>query len=187
MSRLKAIEDKALPTQYHLYRMTPSQERTLRVRKTHESSTESAQTDKVLLLLRQRYNDAIKAPCQQTPSTCSRPGLNAKPGCARKNMLTKSAAVKSPATTTRNPSATCRSPRSACPETPDWGELLSFLMRENLPGYYPYTAGVFPYRRTGEDPIRMFAGEGTPERTNRRFHLLAYGQPAVRSAPHSTR
>jgi methylmalonyl-CoA mutase len=53
-------------------------------------------------------------------------------------------------------------------------------MRENLPGYYPYTAGVFPYRRTGEDPIRMFAGEGTPERTNRRFHLLAYGQPAVR-------
>jgi methylmalonyl-CoA mutase len=53
-------------------------------------------------------------------------------------------------------------------------------MRENLPGYYPYTAGVFPYRRTGEDPIRMFAGEGTPERTNRRFHLLAHGQPAVR-------
>ncbi len=53
-------------------------------------------------------------------------------------------------------------------------------MRENLPGAYPYTAGVFPYRRAGEDPIRMFAGEGTPERTNRRFHYLAKGQPAKR-------
>jgi methylmalonyl-CoA mutase len=53
-------------------------------------------------------------------------------------------------------------------------------MRENLPGAYPYTAGTFPYRRVGEDPIRMFAGEGTPERTNRRFHLIAHGQPAVR-------
>jgi methylmalonyl-CoA mutase len=66
------------------------------------------------------------------------------------------------------------------PRDADWGELLSFLMRENLPGEYPFTAGVFPYRRTGEDPIRMFAGEGTPERTNRRFHLIAHGQPAAR-------
>jgi methylmalonyl-CoA mutase len=71
-------------------------------------------------------------------------------------------------------------PKIGMPRDADWGELLSFLMRENLPGAYPYTAGVFPYRRTGEDPIRMFAGEGTPERTNRRFHLLAHGQPAVR-------
>jgi methylmalonyl-CoA mutase len=71
-------------------------------------------------------------------------------------------------------------PKIGMPRDGDWGELLSFLMRENLPGAYPYTAGVFPYRRTGEDPIRMFAGEGTPERTNRRFHLLARGQPAVR-------
>ena len=53
-------------------------------------------------------------------------------------------------------------------------------MRENLPGSFPYTAGVFPYRREGEDPTRMFAGEGMPERTNRRFHYLAAGQPAAR-------
>jgi methylmalonyl-CoA mutase len=71
-------------------------------------------------------------------------------------------------------------PKIGMPAYRDWGDLLSFLMRENLPGAYPYTAGVFPYRRAGEDPIRMFAGEGTPERTNRRFHYLAKGQPAKR-------
>ena len=61
-----------------------------------------------------------------------------------------------------------------------WGERLRFLMKENLPGSYPYTGGVFPYRREGEDPTRMFAGEGSPERTNRRFHYLSQGQPAAR-------
>ncbi|NIP19487.1 MAG: methylmalonyl-CoA mutase [Xanthomonadales bacterium] len=71
-------------------------------------------------------------------------------------------------------------PKIGMPRDAGWGELLSFLMRENLPGAYPYTGGVFPYRREGEDPIRMFAGEGTPERTNRRFHYLAKGQPAAR-------
>ena len=71
-------------------------------------------------------------------------------------------------------------PKIAPAEYRDWGDQLAFLLRENLPGGYPYTAGVYPYRRTGEDPIRMFAGEGTPERTNRRFHYLAEGQPANR-------
>ena len=71
-------------------------------------------------------------------------------------------------------------PKIALPDFRDWGELLSFLMKENLPGGYPYTGGVYPYRRHGEDPTRMFAGEGTPERTNRRFHYLSQGQPAAR-------
>lgn len=71
-------------------------------------------------------------------------------------------------------------PKVAAPDFKDWGERLRFLLRENLPGHYPYTAGVFPYRRSGEDPTRMFAGEGTPERTNRRFHYIAKGQPAAR-------
>jgi isobutyryl-CoA mutase len=71
-------------------------------------------------------------------------------------------------------------PKIAPPTHTHWDELLRFLLRENLPGAYPYTAGVYPYRRTGEDPIRMFAGEGTPERTNRRFHYLARGQQTVR-------
>jgi len=71
-------------------------------------------------------------------------------------------------------------PKIAAPDYKDWGELLKFLSRENLPGAYPYTGGVFPYRRLGEDPTRMFAGEGTPERTNRRFHYLSKGQAAAR-------
>jgi len=71
-------------------------------------------------------------------------------------------------------------PKIAAPSYKDWGELLSFLMRENLPGAYPYTGGVYPYRRHGEDPTRMFAGEGTPERTNRRFHYLSHGQNTAR-------
>ena len=71
-------------------------------------------------------------------------------------------------------------PKVAAPDYDDWGSLVKFVEKENLPGHYPYTAGVFPYRREGEDPIRMFAGEGTPERTNRRFHYLSLGQPAAR-------
>ena len=71
-------------------------------------------------------------------------------------------------------------PKIAAPTYKSWGELLTFLKKENLPGAYPYTGGVYPYRRTGEDPLRMFAGEGTPERTNRRFHYLAQGQKSAR-------
>jgi len=68
----------------------------------------------------------------------------------------------------------------ALPRTRDWGELLRYLALENLPGRFPFTAGVFPFKRKGEDPTRMFAGEGGPERTNRRFHYLSAGQPAAR-------
>ncbi len=71
-------------------------------------------------------------------------------------------------------------PKIALPRLKDWGELLHFLGTENLPGFYPYTGGVYPYRREQEDPTRMFAGEGAPERTNRRFHYLAQGASAVR-------
>ncbi len=71
-------------------------------------------------------------------------------------------------------------PKIAAATYRDWGDLLRFLMKENLPGGYPFTGGVYPYRREQEDPIRMFAGEGTPERTNRRFHLLAGGHAATR-------
>jgi isobutyryl-CoA mutase len=71
-------------------------------------------------------------------------------------------------------------PRVAVPDTDSWSELARYLRSENLPGRFPFTAGVFPFKRQGEDPGRMFAGEGGPERTNRRFHLLSRGQSAVR-------
>jgi isobutyryl-CoA mutase len=71
-------------------------------------------------------------------------------------------------------------PKLAVPRLQDWGELLHFLGSEHLPGHFPYTCGVYPYRREEEDPLRMFAGEGPPERTNRRFHYLAQGHAATR-------
>lgn len=71
-------------------------------------------------------------------------------------------------------------PRVSIPKFKDKGERLRFALKENLPGFFPYTAGVFPFKREGEDPTRMFAGEGTPERTNKRFHYLSEGLPAAR-------
>ena len=71
-------------------------------------------------------------------------------------------------------------PKLAAPRLDGWGEILRFLQNENLPGAFPYTGGVYPYRREEEDPTRMFAGEGAPERTNRRFHYLAAGHEATR-------
>ncbi len=71
-------------------------------------------------------------------------------------------------------------PRVALPRDDEAGALVRFIRSENLPGYFPFTAGVFPFKRTGEAPARMFAGEGDAARTNRRFHLLSEGQPATR-------
>jgi methylmalonyl-CoA mutase len=73
-----------------------------------------------------------------------------------------------------------RLPKIATPRHDDWGAQLAFLLSENLPGAYPYTGGIYPYRREDEDPTRMFAGEGMPERTNRRFHYLARGHQSTR-------
>ncbi|WP_300642436.1 fused isobutyryl-CoA mutase/GTPase IcmF [Nocardioides sp.] len=71
-------------------------------------------------------------------------------------------------------------PKVALPRWTDHGELVRFFRDENLPGRFPFTAGVFPFKREGEDPARMFAGEGDPARTNRRFKMLSEGQPATR-------
>lgn len=71
-------------------------------------------------------------------------------------------------------------PKIALPGFSDWGDLLRWQLEENLPGLFPYTAGVFPLKRDGEDPTRMFAGEGSPERTNKRFHYVSLGQSAIR-------
>ncbi len=71
-------------------------------------------------------------------------------------------------------------PRVILPKFEDWGEILRWSLTENVPGEFPYTAGVYPFKRSGEDPTRMFAGEGGPERTNRRFHYLSEDMPAAR-------
>jgi methylmalonyl-CoA mutase len=73
-----------------------------------------------------------------------------------------------------------RIPKVIMPKFRDWGDILKWEAQENTPGQFPFTAGVFPLKREGEDPTRMFAGEGSPERTNRRFHYVALDQPAKR-------
>ena len=71
-------------------------------------------------------------------------------------------------------------PKISLPRFKDWGDILKWNLQENVPGGFPYAAGVFPFKRKGEDPTRMFAGEGGPERTNKRFHYLSAGTPAKR-------
>ncbi|KAF1692512.1 methylmalonyl-CoA mutase [Pseudoxanthomonas jiangsuensis] len=135
--------------------------------------------DYTLLTLRQRYNDAL-----QSLSSESLRLLREWP--ARLKSITDEATeyqVRGKPIRVENYRESLshqKVPKIAAPTYRSWGELLTFLGKENLPGSYPYTGGVSPYRRTGEDPIRMFAGEGTPERTNRRFHYLSAGQPAAR-------
>jgi methylmalonyl-CoA mutase len=71
-------------------------------------------------------------------------------------------------------------PKVVMPRYEAWGDILHWSLQENVPGEFPYTAGVFPFKREGEDPTRMFAGEGGPERTNRRFHYVSLNMPAIR-------
>jgi methylmalonyl-CoA mutase len=73
-----------------------------------------------------------------------------------------------------------RIPKIAMPRFKDWGDILSWCLRENVPGEFPYAAGLYPFKRENEDPTRMFAGEGGPERTNKRFHYVSLGMPAKR-------
>ncbi|MDI3261354.1 MAG: methylmalonyl-CoA mutase family protein [Fulvimonas sp.] len=136
-------------------------------------------TERAVTLLRQRYNEAVKALSGEAIRL-----LRDWP--AQRDAVTREVneyLVRGKPVRVQNYRESLshqKIPKIAPPRYRDWGELLRFLMREHLPGHYPYTGGVYPYRRTGEDPTRMFAGEGTPERTNRRFHYLSDGQPAAR-------
>ncbi|WP_405205575.1 methylmalonyl-CoA mutase family protein [Aquimarina sp. LLG6339-5] len=71
-------------------------------------------------------------------------------------------------------------PKVALPKYEAWGDILKWCLQENVPGEFPFASGLYPFKRTGEDPTRMFAGEGGPERTNRRFHYVSLGMPAKR-------
>jgi methylmalonyl-CoA mutase len=160
---LRALDDPLLPAEFEAF----------------AASALTDGTDKSLLVLRQRYQAAM-------------PDLGSEALSLLKNWPARKQAVRSEEYSYEVRGREIRGsnyseslshqkiPKIAAPKYRDWGELLTFLMRENLPGGYPYTGGVYPYRRLGEDPTRMFAGEGTPERTNRRFHYLSLGQDAAR-------
>jgi len=160
---LKTLEDDALPGELELYKS--------------DALTDGG--DQTLLVLRQRYQEAL---AELTPESIKllREWPQRKEG-VRSEM--HSYTVRGREITGNNYRESLshqKIPKIAAPDYRDWGGLLAFLTRENLPGAYPYTGGVYPYRRLGEDPTRMFAGEGTPERTNRRFHYLSRGQDAAR-------
>ncbi|MBC7656607.1 MAG: methylmalonyl-CoA mutase, partial [Frankiaceae bacterium] len=162
-SSLKAIGDGELPRMLELY----------------QPEELAGEGDRTLLILRKRYNTAVQA--------LSLDAINLlREWPARLKSITDEVTEyevrgkKIRVENYRESLSHQKIPKIAAPTYRSWGELLTFLMKENLPGAYPYTGGVYPYRRVGEDPIRMFAGEGTPERTNRRFHYLSVGQPAAR-------
>ncbi|GAB3726489.1 methylmalonyl-CoA mutase family protein [Luteimonas pelagia] len=197
---LKELEDTKLPKPLDLYEsndiVVPSEARDLLSNtgagKAGEAGSSAAPrndsdaprndsvgVDRSMLTLRQRYNDAIQSLDAEALKL-----LRDWP--ARLKSITDDVTeyeVRGKAIKVQNYRESLshqKIPKIAAPTYKSWGELLTFLQKENLPGSYPYTGGVYPYRRTGEDPIRMFAGEGTPERTNRRFHYLSLGQPAAR-------
>jgi len=140
---------------------------------------EGVVVDRSLLTLRQRYNEAIKSLTHESVQLLREWPERYRSVTEEVNeyqVRGKTIRVEN----YRESLSHQKIAKIAPPTYRDWGDLLQFLLKENLPGSYPYTGGVYPYRRTGEDPTRMFAGEGTPERTNRRFHYLSLGQPAVR-------
>jgi methylmalonyl-CoA mutase len=160
---LKLLGDPDLPAQLDPY--------------ASESLTSSE--DRSLLVLRQRYQEAI-GDLTQDSLALLRTWPERKQGVRAERYSYTVRGREITGDNYRESLSHQKIPKIAAPDFSDWGELLRFLKKENLPGAYPYTGGVYPYRRLGEDPTRMFAGEGTPERTNRRFHYLSLGQPAAR-------
>ncbi len=160
---LKLVEDSKIPGELELYKS--------------EDLTDG--DDRSLIVLRQRYQEAVSdlssesiRLLQEWPARKAGVKSDQFSYTVRGREITGSNYIES--------LSHQQIPKIAAPDFTDWGELLKFLSKENLPGAYPYTGGVYPYRRLGEDPTRMFAGEGTPERTNRRFHYLSQGQPTAR-------
>ncbi len=135
--------------------------------------------DRSLILLRQRYNAALKELSHEAIHQLREwPALYESVTADVNEYKVRDKVIR--VDNYRDSLSHQKIPKVSPPKSKDWGELVSFLGRENLPGHYPYTGGVYPYRRSGEDPTRMFAGEGTPERTNRRFHYLSQGGAATR-------
>jgi methylmalonyl-CoA mutase len=132
-----------------------------------------------VLALRRRYVEALAAldPALRG-ELAAWPEVRARYAGAQQAYAVRGRAIDAP-NFTETLSGT-RLPRVALPRTGHWGDLVRYLRLENRPGTFPFAAGVFPFKRGEEEPTRMFAGEGDPERTNRRFHLLSRGRPAAR-------
>lgn len=186
---LKELEDPRLPKALDLY---DAEDVVGRAPARHEGSDNAGNdgleptllepascADRSLLTLRQRYSDAVQALSSESLKMLREWPQRLKSITDEHYTYQVRGKVVS-GDNYRQSLSHQKIPKIAAPTYKSWGELLTFLGKENLPGSYPYTGGVYPYRRTGEDPIRMFAGEGTPERTNRRFHYLSVGQPAAR-------
>jgi methylmalonyl-CoA mutase len=140
---------------------------------------EKRAVDRSLLLLRQRYNAALGELSKESLELLRTwPALRESVTAEVNEYQVRGKTIR--VENYRESLSHQKIPKVAPPKTKDWGDQLLFLGKENLPGHYPYTGGVYPYRRSGEDPTRMFAGEGTPERTNRRFHYLSQGGAATR-------
>ena len=160
---LKLLEDAELPEELEPY----------------PSAALTDGGDRSLLVLRQRYQEAL-SDLTADSMTLLREWPARKEGVRSEKYSYTVRGREITGNNYRESLSHQKIPKIAAPDYSDWGELLAFLQKENLPGAYPYTGGVYPYRRLGEDPTRMFAGEGTPERTNRRFHYLSQGQPTAR-------
>jgi len=160
---LQELDDPKLPVRLEAY--------------ARDALTDAA--DQTLTTLRQRYNDALDELGPEALTLLSEwPGRLESITAEKYEYKVRDRLIEGE--NYRESLSHQQIPKIAPPHFEAWGDLLHFLMKENLPGSYPYTGGVYPYRRAGEDPIRMFAGEGAPERTNRRFHYLSHGHAAVR-------
>jgi methylmalonyl-CoA mutase len=142
--------------------------------------------DPEILALRKRYNTTLEALDPDVRQALAAwPEVRARYECETQSYQVREREIE--ARTGIETLSGLRVPRVALPRCEEWGELVRYLVLENVPGTFPFTAGVFPFKRTGEeDTTRMFAGEGPPERTNRRFHLLSPISTA-RWAPRASR
>jgi methylmalonyl-CoA mutase len=161
---LKAVEDPRLPPELEAF---------------PEDALTAPDVDDSVLLLRRKYQEAFRQLSQQAIELL-RSWPTRRDAVRQDNYSYSVRGRDVKGSNYRESLSQQRIPKIAVPNFKDWGQLLTFLMKENLPGAFPYTGGVYPYRRLNEDPTRMFAGEGTPERTNRRFHYLSHGQEAAR-------
>ncbi|MCA0381653.1 MAG: methylmalonyl-CoA mutase family protein [Bacteroidetes bacterium] len=137
---------------------------------------QDAPDNAALLQLQQQYQDKLSKECHKL--LIDWPNMVKKYSNEFFEYQVRDKVIKQAMTTTSLSGTSIK--KVVLPKYKDWGDVLQWQLQENVPGEFPYTAGVFELKRAGEDPTRMFAGEGCPERTNKRFHYVSHDQPAKR-------